>query len=248
MSLSNSRPQCGQLCQRSRSSFGTRFKHSEQCWEVPRGSTSITKQPALSALKLSISLNWLHPASAMLLFSPDFADCRLGRNFPVSSCLGLARLDIFLTLRASTKTTSALLRSFLAVSKWNCLRCLATFWCKRATLRYCLFFALLFFFRAAALRCKRASFSSDFLKCCGIGSNSFSESARNFSRPRSMPMLFSQVGIISIAISGTAWLCIVSVTYHPSAFVRIQVKIVPQRAEQYGNVVRWAKSQSYQQH
>src|SRR6266849_10712735 len=103
VSRSSSQPH-SQLCQRSSRSFLRTVPHCEQTWEVYLGLTFRTSRPAHAALCETICWNWPHPASRMLLLSPDFAAAPLGRYWPVSSsCFGLARL-LMLVISSSSKT------------------------------------------------------------------------------------------------------------------------------------------------
>lgn len=98
-----------------------------QRWQptlVPAGFTSTTRRPASAALPVRMVVNWAHPASRMLLFSPAFAAARFGRKAPAfpRSGLGTGRLVIPAGCRSSSAITSHSLTSARAVLWWKSRR------------------------------------------------------------------------------------------------------------------------------
>src|SRR5260370_7284106 len=59
-------PQSGHSCHRTDKPLETRTPQPEQAWLVYAGLTACTRFPALSALKVRMAMNALHPASQRL--------------------------------------------------------------------------------------------------------------------------------------------------------------------------------------
>src|SRR5258708_38808405 len=81
VSRSSSHPH-GQECHRSSSVFLRMVPQLGQICDVLDGSTKMMVRPAHAALTLTISVNVLHPASRIDLFSPAFALAPLGKYDP----------------------------------------------------------------------------------------------------------------------------------------------------------------------